>query len=126
MMSWTPLDDRRKLECIHVGPVELCAGDRVVLRPRRRADVLDLALRGKIATIESIEQDLEGQIYLAVTVDDDPGNDLDCDGHPAVHQRGVTGRQQLRHGVGRRRCHGLHCEGLLTVPEHIHRMFGVD
>ena len=76
MMSWTPLDDRRKLECIHVGPVELCAGDRVVLRPRRRADVLDLALRGKIATIESIEQDLEGQIYLAVTVDDDPGNDL--------------------------------------------------
>jgi len=76
MMSRAPEGDRRKLECIHVGPIELSTGDRVVLRPRRRADVLDLALHGKIATIESIEQDLEGQIYLAVTVDDDPGNDL--------------------------------------------------
>ena len=28
------------------------------------------------ATIDSIEQDFEGQVYLAVTVDDDPGNDL--------------------------------------------------
>ncbi|MGO9599585.1 MAG: hypothetical protein ACLP7Q_16470 [Isosphaeraceae bacterium] len=76
MMTWTSEDDRRKVQCIHIGPAELCAGDRVVLRPRRRADVFDLALHGKIATIESIEQDLEGQIYLAVTVDDDPGNDL--------------------------------------------------
>lgn len=51
-------------------------GDRVRLRPRRRADILDMALDGKIATVESIEQDFEGRIHLAVTVDDDPGHDL--------------------------------------------------
>ena len=28
------------------------------------------------ATVESIEQDYEGQVYLAVTVDEDPGRDL--------------------------------------------------
>ena len=28
------------------------------------------------ATIESIEQDFEDKVYLAVTVDDDPGTDL--------------------------------------------------
>ena len=28
------------------------------------------------AVIESIEQDLEGRIYVAVIVDDDPGKDL--------------------------------------------------
>lgn len=76
MMSWSPEDDRRQVECVHVGPAELRAGDRVRLRPNRRSDILDLALDGMAATIDSIEQDFEGRIYLAVTVDDDPGNDL--------------------------------------------------
>ena len=40
------------------------------------ADILDLALAGKTATVEGIEQDFEGRVYLAVTVDDDPGKDL--------------------------------------------------
>ena len=31
---------------------------------------------GKTAVVDSIEEDFEGRIYLAVTVDDDPGNDL--------------------------------------------------
>jgi hypothetical protein len=57
-------------------------GDRVRLRPRGQADAFDLALRGKIATIESIEQDYEDRIHLAVTIDDDPGNDLGRDGKP--------------------------------------------
>ena len=46
------------------------------LRPHGRADILDMALAGKAATVEAIEQDYDGQIYLAVTVDDDPGKDL--------------------------------------------------
>ena len=37
---------------------------------------MDLALAGKAAFIEGIEQDYEGQIYLAVTLEDDPGRDL--------------------------------------------------
>ena len=76
MASWDPEGDRRRLECIHVGPCEIRQGDRVRLRPRGRADILDLALAGKTATVESIEQDYDGRTYLAVTIDDDPGKDL--------------------------------------------------
>jgi hypothetical protein len=76
MESWNPEANRRQLECLHVGPAELRPGDRVRLRPRRRADILDIALENQLATIESIEQDFEGRVYLAVTLDDDPGKDL--------------------------------------------------
>jgi hypothetical protein len=37
---------------------------------------MDLALAGKVATIEAIETDYEGQTHLAVVLDDDPGRDL--------------------------------------------------
>jgi hypothetical protein len=76
MNSWDPEADHRRLECVHIGPAELRAGDRVRLRPRRRADILDLALDGMTATIEAIEQDFEGRVYLAVIAEDDPGKDL--------------------------------------------------
>jgi hypothetical protein len=76
MDSWDTETDRRKLESIHVGPFEIRAGDRVRLCPRSRADILDLALAGMAAIIEAVEQDFEGRVYLAVTVDDDPGRDL--------------------------------------------------
>ncbi len=76
MDSWTFETDRRRLECVHVGPAELREGDRVRLRPRRRADIMDLVFDGKLATIEAIEQDFEGLVYLAVLIDDDPGKDL--------------------------------------------------
>ncbi len=54
----------------------LRVGDSVRLAPRGSADALDIVLRGRIATIESIEQDYEDVVYLAVTIDDDPGADL--------------------------------------------------
>ncbi|HEX3724689.1 MAG TPA: hypothetical protein VHV08_00535 [Pirellulales bacterium] len=66
-------DGRHRLECVHAGPCEIRAGDRVRLQPRRRADIFDIALEGKTAIVEAIEQDLEMRIYLAVVVDDDPG-----------------------------------------------------
>jgi hypothetical protein len=76
MGSWDPDADRRRLECVHVGQAEVRAGDRVRLRPLGRADVMDLALAGRTATVDTIERDFEGQVYLAVTVEDDPGRDL--------------------------------------------------
>jgi hypothetical protein len=76
MTPWSPDADRRSVECVHIGAAEIRRGDRVRLQPRSRADILDLALAGKAATVESIEQDFDGRIYLAVTVDDDPGKDL--------------------------------------------------
>ena len=54
----------------------LRVGDQVRLDPRGNADALDIVLRGRVATIESIEQDYEDIVYLAVTIDDDPGADL--------------------------------------------------
>jgi hypothetical protein len=57
-------------------------GQRVRLQPTGRADILDLVLRGQEATIVSVEVDLEGRTYLAVTVDSDPGNDLGRLGKP--------------------------------------------
>jgi hypothetical protein len=68
--------DRRRLECLHIGPAEIRPGDRVRLRPRGRADIMDMVLDGRTATIEAIEQDFDGRAHLAVTVDDDPGKDL--------------------------------------------------
>jgi hypothetical protein len=75
-MNWDPEAERRQLECLHIGPAEVRPGDRVRLRPAGRADIMDLALAGKTATVEAIEQDYEGRAYLAVIVDDDPGRDL--------------------------------------------------
>lgn len=37
---------------------------------------MDMALEGKAAVIEAIEQDFEDNIQLAVVVDDDPGREF--------------------------------------------------
>jgi hypothetical protein len=57
-------------------------GCRVRLRPHRQADAFDLVLRGKAATVATVERDFEGQVYVTVTVDDDPGKDLGLEGKP--------------------------------------------
>jgi len=67
---------RTPLETAKIGGVEVKAGDRVRIRPKKRADVMDMALDGKIAVIEAVEQDLDGGVQLALVLDDDPGRDL--------------------------------------------------
>ena len=74
--EWQLLEEKTQLGHVRVLGVDLKPGDRVRLRPRAGGDILDLALAGKVATIESIEQDYEDKVYVAVTVDDDPGRDL--------------------------------------------------
>jgi hypothetical protein len=81
-MSWDPLAEKRELEKTLSAGIELRPGDRVRLHPRKSADIFDIALAGKTATIASIEQDFENRIHLAVTIDDDPGSDLGADGKP--------------------------------------------
>jgi hydrogenase maturation protease len=56
--------------------VEVKPGDRVRLRPGKRGDVMDIALAGKTAMIESIEQDYEDKFHVCVVADDDPGRDI--------------------------------------------------
>jgi hypothetical protein len=67
---------------VMVDGAEITAGSVVRLRPRQNADVFDLALAGKVATVESIEQDYDERIHVAVTVHDDPGRDLGMDRMP--------------------------------------------
>ena len=76
--EWQLLEDKTLLEHLMVSGVELKQGDRVRLKPRAGGDIFDLALRGKTAVVEAIEQDYEGQAHLAVVLDDDPGRDLEC------------------------------------------------
>jgi hypothetical protein len=77
MNDWNPFFDQRpRLASLQVSGINLKPGDRVRLRPQGRADILDMALDGKTATIEAIEQDFEERVYLGVTLDDDPGRDL--------------------------------------------------
>ncbi|MGH9898054.1 MAG: hypothetical protein ACRD63_09295 [Pyrinomonadaceae bacterium] len=74
--EWQLLEEKTPLEHIGVPGVELKQGDRVRLRPRVGGDIFDIALAGRIAVIEAIEQDYEGSVHLAVVLDDDPGRDL--------------------------------------------------
>jgi hypothetical protein len=76
MSEWGALEENTRLELIRVGTTTFRAGERVRLRPRSGGDIFDLALAGKTATIESIEQDFEDRIYIVVTVDDDPGKEF--------------------------------------------------
>ena len=69
-------EERPALRSVIVGEVELKKGSRVLLWPRVGGDIMDIALRGKVAFVEGIEQDYEDRIYIAVTLEDDPGRDL--------------------------------------------------
>ncbi len=74
--EWQLLEDKNPVESLEIQGAQVRRGDRVRLRPRVGGDVFDLALAGKIAAIESIEQDYEGKIHVGVVVDDDPGRDI--------------------------------------------------
>jgi hypothetical protein len=67
------------VDCVRSFGVELRKGDRVRLWPVKKSDIMDIALTGRTAIIESIEQDFENKVYLAVTIEDDPGQDLGKD-----------------------------------------------
>ncbi len=70
------LEDKTILNVVRIGDVEFKQGDQVRLKPRAGGDVFDLALAGRTAVIEAIEEDYEGNVHLAVVLDDDPGRDL--------------------------------------------------
>ena len=73
---WDFFGDHTRLERVTVAGVSYETGGRVRIHPKGRADILDVALEGRTAEIEAIEQDFDGQIHLALILDDDPGADL--------------------------------------------------
>jgi hypothetical protein len=75
--DWDPFADLKTAPaCVRVLGVEVRVGDRVRLWPQKTVDIIDMALVGKVAVIEAIEQDLEDAIQLAVVLDDDPGREF--------------------------------------------------
>jgi hydrogenase maturation protease len=67
---------RAGAETATVAGAEIRKGSRVRLRPREGGDIFDLALAGRTAVVAAIEEDAEGDLHVAVTLDDDPGRDL--------------------------------------------------
>ena len=90
IQTWDPFATEPRpqsmLPRVNAHGVEFKPGDRVRLQPLGRADIFDIALDGKAATIVALEQDYEDRIHVVVTVDDDPGNDLGRDGRKPGHR----------------------------------------
>ncbi|MGC2182755.1 MAG: hydrogenase maturation protease [Terriglobales bacterium] len=74
--EWQLLEEKTPLNHFEISGVEVRAGSRVRLRPRKGGDVMDIALAGQLATIECLEQDYEGKCHVCVVLDNDPGRDM--------------------------------------------------
>ncbi len=75
--DWNPFEEAAAPpESVRVFGIELRVGERVRICPKKKADIMDMALAGKIAVIEAIEQDFEDHVQLAVVLDDDPGREF--------------------------------------------------
>lgn len=69
-------EERAAPESIRVFGVEVKKGVRVRLWPKKGGDIFDMALEGMVAIIDTVEQDFEDRVHLAVILEDDPGKDL--------------------------------------------------
>jgi hypothetical protein len=60
-----------------VAGVRVASGSRVIMRPGiRRADAQDLFLAGRSATVQAVLHDVDGDVHLAVSPDQDPAAEL--------------------------------------------------
>ncbi|MCU1341103.1 MAG: hypothetical protein JWN92_526, partial [Candidatus Acidoferrum typicum] len=74
--EWQLLEDKTPVKSLEILGVQIRCGDRVRLNPNPGGDIFDLALEGKIAAVESIEQDYEGKLQVCVVIEEDPGMDI--------------------------------------------------
>jgi hydrogenase maturation protease len=74
--EWQLLEAKKPVDDFRISDIAVRAGSHVTLRPRAGGDVMDIALAGKTAVVESVEQDYEGKFHVCVVVDDDPGRDI--------------------------------------------------
>jgi len=63
-------------DTVRIGTVDVGSGALVRLRPRAGADAQDAFVDGRDATVAGVFRDFEGEVHLAVVLDDDPGADL--------------------------------------------------
>lgn len=72
---WDPVADkavRPDIDAVVIDGVRVAAGSRVRLRPSRRADAQDIFFAGRSARVTSVHEDVDGQRYVGVIVEDDP------------------------------------------------------
>jgi hydrogenase maturation protease len=81
MSYWEELE-RPGPDAVTIEGVEVKRRSRVRLQPSPGGDVFDLALAGKTAVVEEIVESMEGEVQLAVTIEEDPGRDLGRDRQP--------------------------------------------
>ena len=74
--EWQVLEEKTVLDHLEIAGVPVKVGSHVRLRPRSGGDIMDIALAGQIAVIESLEQDYEGKQHVCVVLENDPGKDL--------------------------------------------------
>ena len=75
--EWNPFEEVKAApQSVQVCGVSLRVGDRIRIWPSKSADIMDIALKGKVAVIEAIELDFEDQVQFAVVLDEDPGREF--------------------------------------------------
>ncbi|HEY4017757.1 MAG TPA: hypothetical protein VGM75_03670 [Pseudonocardiaceae bacterium] len=78
---WNPAADESvspETDSVPINGVSVAKGSRVILRPGlKRADAQDMFLAGRIAVVQSVIFDVDGDIHLAVTLENDPGAELE-------------------------------------------------
>lgn len=76
---WDPLSDTTvdpDSDAVVIGGTPVARGSRVRLHPSRRADAQDLFYAGRTARVASVHEDVDGQLHLAVVVEDDPAAEM--------------------------------------------------
>ncbi|WP_319433865.1 hypothetical protein [Mycobacterium sp. RTGN5] len=76
---WDPMADNAvapDIDAVLVNGVRVARGSKVRLRPSRRADAQDMFFAGRVATVTSVHETVDGDQQVGVTVDDDPAADL--------------------------------------------------
>jgi len=63
-------------DTLRLGEHQVGQGTRVRLRPGPRGDAQDMFLAGLVGTVAGVFRDVDGGDHLAVTLDDDPANDM--------------------------------------------------
>jgi len=76
---WDPGADASvspQTDTVQVGSVKVSRGSRVLLAPSGRTDAQDMFLAGREATVAAVLFDVDDNVYLAVTLTDDPAAEL--------------------------------------------------
>ncbi|AKS34759.1 hypothetical protein [Mycolicibacterium goodii] len=76
---WDPMADRAVdpgVDAVLINGVPVRRGCRVRLHPIRRADAQDLFFDNRVAWVASVHEDVDGERYVGVVLDDDPAADL--------------------------------------------------